>query len=100
MRRLATYRRNGRNDIDFLPYDGDYLLPIVRADLLEAHNLSQPATWEEARDFAAFFHGKDLNGDGEPDFGLCQFPKSGEPAWYVGKFSKPRLHWDFGHFLL
>mmetsp|Transcript_40629 Transcript_40629/g.129585 ORF Transcript_40629/g.129585 Transcript_40629/m.129585 type:complete len:1207 (-) Transcript_40629:1-3621(-) len=81
VRRLATYRRNGRNDIDFLPYDGDYLLPIVRADLLEAHNLTQPATWEEARDFAAFFHGKDLNGDGEPDFGLCQFPKSGEPRW-------------------
>ena len=32
--------------------------------------LDVPATWEQVRDVAEYFNGKDLNGDGEPDHGV------------------------------
>ena len=61
--------------------DGDFFVPIIRLDLLEHHNLSLPNTWEELAEIATFFHGKDLNDDGEPDFGLCHFPRLGAGFW-------------------
>jgi hypothetical protein len=38
-------------------------------------------TWEELVYIAKFFHGKDINGDGEGDFGLCHFPREGAGYW-------------------
>jgi len=38
-------------------------------------------TWEELVDVAKFFHGKDINDDGEGDFGLCHFPRVGAGNW-------------------
>lgn len=32
--------------------------------------LAVPATWDQFRDVAQYFNGKDLNGDGEPDHGV------------------------------
>ncbi|MEP7296895.1 MAG: extracellular solute-binding protein, partial [Burkholderiales bacterium] len=34
------------------------------------HPLGVPATWDELREVAEYFNGKDLNGDGEPDHGV------------------------------
>jgi multiple sugar transport system substrate-binding protein len=46
--------------------------PQHRAAFQKIHGypLAPPATWEQFRDIAAYFNGKDLNGDGEPDHGL------------------------------
>jgi multiple sugar transport system substrate-binding protein len=34
------------------------------------YDLQMPETWEQALDIARYFNGKDLNGDGEPDYGF------------------------------
>lgn len=63
----ATYQ--GR--IYAMPLDGDFHIAYFRKDLLEQAKLEPPATWEEYLAIAKRFHGKDLNGDGQPDYGSC-----------------------------
>ena len=82
---MGEYRKDGMTNIDFLMYDGDFFLPIIRLDLLQKHSLPLPNTWEETVDLAKYFHGMDLNDDGEPDYGFCHFPRAGEgyfDAWW------------------
>jgi len=81
VKRMGEYRKNGATNIDFLMFDGDFLLPEIRLDLLEKYNLPLPNTWEETVELAKFFHEKDLNGDGEGDFGFCHFPRLGAGKW-------------------
>lgn len=81
VRSMGEYRKNGKTDIDFLMYDGDFFVPIIRLDLLEEYNKPLPNTWEEVMELAVFFHGKDLNEDGEGDFGFCHFPRLGAGYW-------------------
>ena len=62
--------------------DHDGQVMYYRRDLLEdpghraafqkayGHPLGVPATWDEFRDVAAYFNGRDLNGDGQPDHGV------------------------------
>jgi multiple sugar transport system substrate-binding protein len=54
-----------------IPLDGDFHMAYYRKDLLEQAKLEPPSTWEEYIAIAKRFHGKDLNGDGEPDYGSC-----------------------------
>ena len=54
-----------------IPLDGDFHMVYYRTDLLKAAGLTPPATWDEYLAVAKRFHGKDLNGDGEPDYGSC-----------------------------
>jgi len=54
-----------------IPFDADFIQTMVREDLLFAHGKDMPQTWEEVADIAEYFQGKDLNDDGEDDFGLC-----------------------------
>ena len=78
VKQMGEYRhRNGQTNIEFLMYDGDFFVPIVRLDLLEKHNLPLPNSWEELAEYANFFNNTDLNDDGEPDFGICHFPATG-----------------------
>ena len=76
-RSSSSGTNNGQTNIDFLMYDGDFLLPVIRVDLLEQYNLSLPNTWEEVVELAKFFHNQDLNDDGIPDYGFCHFPRIG-----------------------
>jgi ABC-type glycerol-3-phosphate transport system substrate-binding protein len=62
-------------------HDGDFFVPVVRLDLLQKHNLPLPNTWKEVVEYAKFFHGTDLNDDGEPDYGFCHFPRVGAGNW-------------------
>eukprot|EP00439_Symbiodinium_sp_Y106_P058109 s2908_g8.t1 len=74
-------RRNGTDQLDFLLYDGDFFVPIIRLDLLERDNLPLPNTWDEVLALAERYNGTDLNEDGEPDFGLQAFvPERAEVA--------------------
>ncbi|MBN3926854.1 extracellular solute-binding protein [Nostoc sp. NMS4] len=54
-----------------IPLDGDFHIAYYRKDLLEQAKLEPPSTWEEYLAIAKRFHGKDLNGDGQPDYGSC-----------------------------
>jgi multiple sugar transport system substrate-binding protein len=54
-----------------IPLDGDFHMAYYRQDLLEQAKLEPPTTWEEYLAIAKRFHGQDLNGDGQPDYGSC-----------------------------
>ncbi len=75
----ATY--NGR--IYTIPLDGDFQMVYYRKDLLDEAGLEPPETWQDYLEIAAYFHGKDLNGDGEPDYGSCISKKRGAQAYWM-----------------
>lgn len=76
----ATYE--GR--IYTIPLDGDFHMVYYRSDLLEQEGLAPPQTWDDYLNIAKTFHGKDLNGDGEPDYGSCVSKKRGAQAyWFI-----------------
>ena len=49
-----------------------------RTDLMD----EAPQTWDEYLEKAAEFHGQDLNGDGDPDYGSCISKKRGAQAYW------------------
>lgn len=64
---VMYYRRDLIEDEEHMAaFEGEYGYP-----------LDVPATWEQFRDVAEYFDGKDLNGDGEPDDGLTMHLKVG-----------------------
>lgn len=78
---MGEYRKDGLTNIDFLMYDGDFFVPIIRLDLLEKYQLPLPNTWDEVVEYARIFNNTDLNDDGEPDYGFCHFPRLGAGYW-------------------
>ncbi|WP_341889399.1 extracellular solute-binding protein [Variovorax sp. YR752] len=89
---VMHYRRDMLND------------PRHRAAFQRAYGrpLDVPATWEEFRDVAAYFNGKDLNADGEPDHGVVlplisgaqgMFHYMSLSAPFVIGPSNPHLYW-------
>jgi len=67
-----------------IPLDGDFHMLYYRTDLLGEAGLEPPKTWDEYLDVAAEFQGKDLNGDGDPDYGSCISKKRGAQAyWFI-----------------
>jgi multiple sugar transport system substrate-binding protein len=85
MRRLRVY-----DDKKYVvPYDADGQVLYYRRDILTdpthmqgykdatGKDLAVPQTWEELRDIAKYFSGKDLNGDGEPDHGITMHLRVG-----------------------
>ncbi len=72
----ATYQ----GSIYTIPLDGDFHMGYYRTDLID----SPPTTWDEYLQVAAEWQGKDLNGDGDPDYGSCISKKRGAQAyWFV-----------------
>jgi len=66
-------------DIYTIPLDGDFHMGYYRTDLID----TPPSTWDEYLEVAAQFHGQDLNGDGDPDYGSCITKKRGAQAYWV-----------------
>ncbi len=63
-----------------IPLDGDFHMGYYRTDLID----SPPATWDDYLALSAEWHGKDLNGDGDPDYGSCISKKRGAQAyWFI-----------------
>jgi multiple sugar transport system substrate-binding protein len=63
-----------------IPLDGDFHMGYYRTDLMD----TPPKTWDEYLEQAAEFHGQDLNGDGDPDYGSCISKKRGAQAyWFI-----------------
>jgi len=75
----ATYE----GSIYTIPLDGDFQMVYYRTDLLEQEGLEPPETWEDYINIAATFHGRDLNGDGDPDYGSCISKKRAAQAYWA-----------------
>lgn len=97
-RNLLTYG----DQLYMVANDHDGQVMYYRRDLLEdaknqeefkakySYDLGVPTTWQEFRDVAEFFNGKDLNGDGEPDSGLTMHLKvGGQGMFHFMSFSAP-----------
>ncbi|OCQ92028.1 ABC transporter substrate-binding protein [Oscillatoriales cyanobacterium USR001] len=66
-----------------IPVDGDFHMVYYRADLLQTAKLNPPETWEDYLAIAKQFQGKDLNGDGTPDYGSCTSKKSNAQSYWM-----------------
>ena len=65
-----------------VPFDGDFLMVYYRTDILGADGVEPPSTWDEYLRIAEMYDGKDLNGDGTPDYGSCiQKSRGGVGTW-------------------
>ena len=85
---IATYDGKIYN----IPLDGDINNVYYRTDVFADANMEPPKTWEEYLTVAAAFNGKDLNGDGEADYGSC-IPKvrGGQGYWWVLNVAAPYI---------
>ncbi|TIX96506.1 MAG: extracellular solute-binding protein [Mesorhizobium sp.] len=63
--------------------DGDFQMVYYRKDILDQMGLKPPRTWDEYHAVAAATDGKDLNGDGTPDFGSCMFKKRNAQSYFA-----------------
>ena len=66
-----------------VPLDGDFQMVYYRTDLLEKDGLKPPATWDDYISIAQHFQGKDLNGDGKPDYGSCLAMKRSAQSYWM-----------------
>jgi multiple sugar transport system substrate-binding protein len=75
-----------------IPLDGDFHMGYYRSDLLAEAGLEPPKTWDEYIEVAKTFHGQDLNGDGDPDYGSCISKKRGAQAyWFIYDIAAPMI---------
>jgi len=81
-----------------IPVDGDFHLMYYRKDMLEADGLDVPKTWDDYLEVAKHFQGKDLNSDGEPDYGSCISKAKGQQAyWFIYTVAGPYIQAKGSH---
>jgi multiple sugar transport system substrate-binding protein len=67
-----------------IPFDGDFHMLYYRSDLFKEAGLRPPKTWDDYLNAAKALNGKDMNGDGTPDFGSCIAKKrNAQSYWFV-----------------
>jgi multiple sugar transport system substrate-binding protein len=84
---IAPYFRENNQKIQGktigLTIDGDFQMAYYRKDVLDAAGLQPPKTWDEYIEVAKAIHGKDMNGDGEGDYGSCIFKKRNAQSYFA-----------------
>ena len=84
---IAPYFRENNQKIQGktigLTIDGDFQMVYYRKDVLDAAGVQPPKTWDEYIEAAKAIHGKDMNGDGEPDYGSCIFKKRNAQSYFA-----------------
>ena len=84
---IAPYFREFNQKIGGETYlitvDGDFQMLYYRRDILDEMGLEPPRTWDEYMTVAGAMHGKDLNGDGQADFGSCIFKKRNAQSYFA-----------------
>ena len=67
-----------------MTFDGDFHMIYYRTDVLQELGKQPPKTWEDYLDIAKAADGKDMNGDGTPDFGSCIGKKrNAQGYWFL-----------------
>ncbi len=79
--REFSQQYNGKTYL--LTLDGDFQMVYYRSDVLAAEGLSAPQTWDDYLSIAKSLHGKDMNGDGEGDYGSCISKKRNAQAYWA-----------------
>lgn len=72
---------NGRTYL--LTLDGDFQMVYYRTDLFAEAGLTAPATWDDYLNAAKTLHGKDMNGDGQGDYGSCIAKKRNAQSYWM-----------------
>ncbi len=73
---------NGK--VYMLTLDGDFHMLYYRTDVFKDAGLEPPATWDDYVADAKALNGKDMNGDGTPDYGSCISKKRNAQAyWFI-----------------
>jgi multiple sugar transport system substrate-binding protein len=63
--------------------DGDFQMVYYRTDVAKEIGMGAPQTWDDYVAFAKAAHGKDMNGDGKPDFGSCIAKKRNAQSYWM-----------------
>jgi multiple sugar transport system substrate-binding protein len=66
-----------------IPLDGDFQMVYYRTDLLDEAGLEPPTTWADYIEIAETLHGKDMNGDGNADYGSCIAKKRNAQSYWM-----------------
>ncbi len=75
----ATYQ----GKVYSVPLDGDFQMVYYRSDILQKDGVKPPETWDDFLAIAKQYQGKDLNGDGKPDYGACiALKRSAQSYWF------------------
>jgi len=75
-----------------IPLDGDIHTVYYRKDSLAAAGLQPPQTWDDYLAVAKALNGKDLNGDGTPDYGSCISKAPHQQSyWWIWSIAAPYI---------
>lgn len=75
-----------------IPLDGDMHMVYYRIDSLKDAGLEPPKTWDDYLAVAKALNGKDLNGDGTPDYGSCISKAPAQQAyWWIWSIAAPYI---------
>jgi multiple sugar transport system substrate-binding protein len=75
-----------------IPLDGDMHMVYYRIDSLKDAGLEPPKTWDDYLAVAKALNGKDLNGDGEPDYGSCISKAPAQQSyWWIWSIAAPYI---------
>jgi multiple sugar transport system substrate-binding protein len=81
---FRDFSQKYNNKVYMLTLDGDFHMMYYRSDIFKQNGLSAPKTWDDYLAAAKALHGKDLNGDGTPDYGSCISKKRNAQAyWFI-----------------
>ena len=73
-----------------IPLDGDMHMVYYRTDSLAEAGLEPPKTWDDYLNVAKTLNDKDLNGDGEPDYGSCISKAPAQQSyWWIWSIAAP-----------
>jgi len=75
----ATYQ----GKVYSVPLDGDFQMVYYRSDILAKDGVKPPETWDDYINIAKQYQGKDLNGDGKPDYGSCVAMKRSAQSYWL-----------------
>ena len=70
-------------DTYMLTLDGDFQMVYYRSDLFADAGIAAPETWQDYIAAAEALHGKDMNGDGSPDYSSCISKKRSAQAYWM-----------------
>jgi len=75
-----------------IPLDGDIHTVYYRIDSLKDAGLEPPKTWDDYLAVAKALNGKDLNGDGTPDYGSCISKAPAQQSyWWIWSIAAPYI---------